>query len=47
MKVDRGFTAARRQASRLAGLVWFPVCWRMQTATRRKVSWLALQANVI
>ena len=31
-----GVTAARRQASRLAGLVRFPVCWRVQTAIRRR-----------
>ena len=41
MRLGREITAARRQASRLAGLVCFPV-WRLiQTAIRRRASWLA------
>ena len=41
MQVGWGFTAARRRASRLAGLARLPVCWRVQTAIRRRASWLA------
>ena len=41
MLLGRGFTAARRRASRLAGLARLPVCWRAQTAIRRWASWLA------
>ena len=41
MQLGRGFTAARRRASRLAGLARLPVCWRAQTAIRRWASWLA------
>ena len=33
--------AARRQASRLAGLVLLPAGWPIQTAIRRQASWLA------
>ena len=41
MQLDCKATAARRRASRLAGLVCFPV-WRLiQTAIRRWASWLA------
>ena len=38
--------AARQRASRLAGLVWFPVSWPTQTAIRRQVSWLAKNASM-
>ena len=41
MPVGRGFTAARQRASRLAGLVWLPAGWPIQTAIRRQASWLA------
>ena len=41
MRPGRGFTAARRQASRLAGLVRLPAAWPIQTAIRRRASWLA------
>ena len=47
MRLGRGFTAARRQASRLAGLVRLPVGWPIQTAIRRQALRLALKANVI
>ena len=36
-----GVTAARRQASRLAGLMCFSVCWRIQTAVGRQALRLA------
>ena len=39
-------TAARRQASRLAGLVRLPAVWPIQTAIRRQASWLAITANM-
>ena len=39
--------AARRQASRLAGLAWFPVSWVMQTAIQQRASWLAKKASVV
>ena len=47
MRLGRGITAARRQASRLAGLVRLPVCCRVKTAIRRQASWLAKKASVI
>ena len=46
MPVGRGFTAARRQASRLAGLVRLPASWQVHTAIRRQASWLATKASV-
>ena len=46
MRVGRGFTAARRQASRLAGLVRLPVYCRVKTAIRRQASWLAIKTSV-
>ena len=45
-QVGRGFTAARRQASRLAGLVRLPAVWPIQTAIRRQASWLATKASM-
>ena len=39
-------TAARRQASRLAGLVRLPAVWPIQTAIRRQASWLAITASM-
>ena len=47
MKVGWGFTAARRQASRLAGLVLLPAGWPIQVAVGRQALRLALKANVI
>ena len=47
MPVGRGFTAARRRASRLAGLVRLPAVWPIQTAIRRQASWLAAKASMI
>ncbi len=47
MPVDREATAARRQASRLAGLVRLPAGWQVHTAIRRQASWLATKASVI
>ena len=47
MPVGRGFTAAWRQASRLAGLVRFPASWQVHTAIRRRASWLAKKASVV
>ena len=41
MPVGRKATAARRRASRLAGLAWLPVWRPIQTATRRQASRLA------
>ena len=41
MQVGRKATAARRRASRLAGLVRFPAGWQVDTAIRRQASWLA------
>ncbi len=41
MRLGRGFTAVARRVPRLAGLVWIPAGWPVQTATRQKVSWLA------
>ena len=41
MQLDCKATAARRQASRLADLVCFPVWRPIQTAIRRWASWLA------
>ena len=46
MQFGREATAARRQASRLAGLVWLPVYCRVKTAIRRRASWLAIKASV-
>ncbi len=47
MPVGREATAARRQASRLAGLVRLPAGWQVHTAIRRQASWLATKASVI
>ena len=47
MQLGRGFTAARRRASRLAGLVRLPAVWPIQTAIRRQASWLAAKASMI
>ena len=47
MPVGREATAARRQASRLAGLVRLPAVWQVHTAIRRQASWLATKASVI
>ena len=44
MRLGRGFTAVARWVPQLAGLVWLPAGWPVQTATRQKVSWLALGA---
>ena len=41
MQLDCEITAARQRASRLAGLVWLPAGWPIQTAIRRQASWLA------
>ncbi len=41
MRAGRGFTAVARQVPRLAGLVRLPVWWLVQTAIRRRASWLA------
>ena len=41
MRHGREATAARRQASRLAGLVQLPASWQEKTAARRKASRLA------
>ena len=46
MQLGRGVTAARRQASRLAGLVRLPAVWPIQTAIRRQASWLAAKASM-
>ena len=46
MRLGREATAARRQASRLAGLVRLPAGWPIQTAIRRQASWLAKKASV-
>ena len=46
MQLGREATAARRQASRLAGLVRLPAGWPIQTAIRRQASWLATKASV-
>ena len=46
MPVGRGFTAARRRASRLAGLVQIPASCTAKTAIRRRASWLAEKASV-
>ena len=46
MQLGRGFTAARRRASRLAGLVRLPAVWPIQTAIRRQASWLAAKASM-
>ena len=46
MRLGREATAARRQASRLAGLVQLPAAWRVQTAIRRQASWLAIKASM-
>ena len=46
MRLGREATAARRQASRLAGLVRLPAGWPIQTAIRRQASWLATKASV-
>ena len=46
MRGGRGFTTARRQASRLAGLVRLPAGWQVHTAIRRRASWLAKKASV-
>ena len=47
MRAGRGFTAVARQVPRLAGLVRLPVWWLVQTAIRRRASWLAIKASVI
>ena len=47
MPVGRGFTAARQQASRLAGLVRLPDSCIVKAAIRRQASWLAIKASVI
>ena len=47
MRLGREITAARQQASRLAGLVQLPAYWPIQTAIRRQASWLAIKASVI
>ena len=41
MWLGRGFTAARRQASRLAGLVWLRANWIGKTAVGRQALRLA------
>ena len=46
MQLGRGFTAARRRASRLAGLVQIPASCTAKTAIRRRASWLAEKAGV-
>ena len=46
MRLGREATAARRQASRLAGLVRLPAAWPIQTAIRRQASWLAIKASM-
>ena len=46
MRVGRGFTAARRQASRLAGLVWLCASWIGKTAVGRQALRLAENASV-
>ena len=46
MQLGRGFTAARRWASRLAGLVQIPASCTAKTAIRRRASWLAEKAGV-
>ena len=46
MQLGRGFTAARRRASRLAGLVQIPASCTAKTAIRRRASWLAEKASV-
>ena len=46
MKLGRGFTAVARQVPRLAGLVRLPDKWPIQTAIRRRASWLATKTNV-
>ena len=46
MRLGCKVTAARRQASRLAGLVRLPAAWPIQTAIRRQASWLAIKASV-
>ena len=46
-QAGRGFTAARRRASRLAGLVRLPAGCIAKTAIRRQASWLATKASVI
>ena len=45
MRLGRGFTAARRQASRLAGLVWLPAGWPVQTVVGQQALRLAARAS--
>ena len=47
MQLDCEITAARRRASRLAGLVRLPAVWPIQTAIRQQASWLAAKASMI
>ena len=46
MPVGRGFTAARQQASRLAGLVWLCASWIGKTAVGRQALRLAVKVSV-
>ena len=46
-QVGYGVTTARQRASRLAGLVWFPAGWSVQTAVGRQALRLVLQSNMI
>ena len=46
MQLGREATAARRRASRLAGLVRLPAVWPIQTAIRQQASWLAAKASM-
>ena len=46
MRFGLGFTAVARQVPRLAGLVRLPDKWPIQTAIRRRASWLATKASV-
>ena len=46
MRLGRNFTAVARQVPRLAGLVRLSAAWPIQTAIRRRASWLAEKASV-
>ena len=45
MGLGRGFTAVARRVPRLAGLVWIPAGWPVQTAVGRQALWLAARAS--
>ena len=47
MQLGRGFTAVARRVPRLAGLVWIPAGWPVQTVVGQQALRLAPKANMI